>query len=103
MILEIDKRADLQQLVKVIGDDRLSFGSAERLMAQLGVTPGSVSPFGLLHDGIGERAGDRRSGSPRGRPADLSPEHQHRERDDLVADLDRFLASRANAVRWVRL
>ncbi len=53
VILPIDKEADLRQLVKVIGDDRLSFGSAERLLAQLGVTPGSVSPFGLLHEGSG--------------------------------------------------
>src|SRR5687768_4951411 len=51
VILGVDKRADLQQLVKVIGDDRFSFGSAERLMTTLGVTPGSVSPFGLLHEG----------------------------------------------------
>ena len=51
VILEIGKQADLRQLVKVIGDDRLSFGSPERLMATLGLTPGSVSPFGLLHEG----------------------------------------------------
>ena len=35
VILEIGKQADLRQLVKVIGDDRLSFGSADRLMASL--------------------------------------------------------------------
>ena len=50
VILGIEKLADLRHLVKVIGDDRLSFGSAERLMARLGLTPGSVSPFGLLND-----------------------------------------------------
>src|SRR5688572_22640386 len=42
VIVGVDKRVDLQQLVKVIGDDRLSFGSAERLMERLGLTPGSV-------------------------------------------------------------
>src|ERR671919_1673905 len=41
VIVGVDKRVDLQQLVKVIGDDRLSFGSAERLMEKLGLTPGS--------------------------------------------------------------
>src|SRR5207237_9841370 len=51
VVLDIAKEADLRQLVKVIGDDRLSFGSPERLLAQLGVTPGSVSPFGLIHEG----------------------------------------------------
>src|SRR5688500_15985222 len=51
VILGIDKRADLRQLVKIIGDDRFSFGSAERLMQTMGLTPGSVSPFGLIHPG----------------------------------------------------
>ena len=50
VILGIEKRADLKQLVKIIGDDRFSFGSPERLMQTLGLTPGSVSPFGLIND-----------------------------------------------------
>jgi len=52
-ILEISRRADLKEIVKLVGDDRLSFGSPERLMAELGLTPGSVSPFGLLNDDDG--------------------------------------------------
>src|SRR5918992_906125 len=51
VILAVDKQADLRQLVRAIGDDRLSFGSPDRLMSQLGVTPGSVSVFGLIHEG----------------------------------------------------
>lgn len=50
VILGIEKEADLRQLVKIIGDDRLSFASSERLMARMGLTPGSVSPFGLIND-----------------------------------------------------
>ena len=50
VILPIEKEADLRRLVKVIGDDRLSFGSPERLTEHLGLTPGSVSPFGLLNN-----------------------------------------------------
>lgn len=53
VVLEISKRADLKDLVRVVHDDRLSFGSPERLMAELGLTPGSVSPFGLLNDADG--------------------------------------------------
>ena len=56
VILEVAKQADLRQLVKIVGDDRLSFGSPERLMATLGLTPGSVSPFGLIHDRAHARA-----------------------------------------------
>jgi len=50
VVVEIGKRVDLKDLVRTVADDRLSFGSAERLMAELGLTPGSVSPFGLIND-----------------------------------------------------
>jgi Ala-tRNA(Pro) deacylase len=50
VILEFTKRADLRAVAAQIGDGKLSFASPERLMAHLGVTPGSVSPFGLIND-----------------------------------------------------
>src|SRR3954452_15092664 len=50
VILPHSKRADLRRVADQIGDGRLSFASPERLMAHLGLTPGSVSPFGLIHD-----------------------------------------------------
>ena len=50
VILPVTKRADLRAVADQIGDGKLSFASAERLMTYLGVTPGSVSPFGLIHD-----------------------------------------------------
>lgn len=50
VILSVAKRADLRIVAEQIGDGKLSFASAERLMKYLGVTPGSVSPFGLIHD-----------------------------------------------------
>ena len=50
VILVHTKRADLRAVADQIGDGKLSFASADRLMACLGVTPGSVSPFGLIHD-----------------------------------------------------
>jgi Ala-tRNA(Pro) deacylase len=50
VILDYRKRANLRAVSDQIGDGKLSFGSPERLMAHLGVTPGSVSPFGLIHD-----------------------------------------------------
>jgi Ala-tRNA(Pro) deacylase len=53
VVVEISKRVDLKDLVRTVADDRLSFGSAERLMAELGLTPGSVSPFGLINDADG--------------------------------------------------
>lgn len=41
---------DLKTLPPVIGSARLSFGSAERLGAALGVTPGSVTALALIND-----------------------------------------------------
>src|SRR5262245_4029155 len=50
VIIGHSKRADLRSIANQIGDGKLSFASPERLMTHLGVTPGSVSPFGLIHD-----------------------------------------------------
>ena len=45
-----DKRVDTRALAKEYGDQSFSFASPELLMELLGVTPGSVTPFGLTHD-----------------------------------------------------
>jgi Ala-tRNA(Pro) deacylase len=45
-----DTVVDLKRLHRVIGSDRLSFGSAELMERVLGVTPGSVTAFALLND-----------------------------------------------------
>jgi Ala-tRNA(Pro) deacylase len=41
---------DLKRLHTVIGAARLSFGNAALMEETLGVTPGSVTAFGLIHD-----------------------------------------------------
>lgn len=45
-----DTLIDLKRLHPVIGSARLSFGSAELMVETLGVTPGSVTAFGLVND-----------------------------------------------------
>jgi Ala-tRNA(Pro) deacylase len=45
-----DKRADLNRLEKRVGAARLSFGKPELLLEVMGLTPGSVTPFGLIND-----------------------------------------------------
>jgi Ala-tRNA(Pro) deacylase len=103
VILGIGKQADLRELVKIIGDDRFSFGSPERLMETLGVTPGSVSPFGLLHPGSKEvrviidqdlRSADKLIFHPNLNTASVTIS---------VADFERFLSTRPNVVRWLKL
>jgi Ala-tRNA(Pro) deacylase len=41
---------DIKKLPSVIGSDRLSFGSPERLWDYLGVRPGSVCPYAIIND-----------------------------------------------------
>ena len=103
VILGIEKQADLRQLVKVIGDDRLSFGSADRLMAQLGVTPGSVSPFGLIHDGSAGLQVIVDADLRRAERLIFHPNLNTASVTISVADFERFLGSRPNRVRWLKL
>ncbi len=51
VIAESHKEVDLKALRALVGESSLSFASPERLMDCLGLTPGSVSPFGLINDG----------------------------------------------------
>jgi Ala-tRNA(Pro) deacylase len=50
VILEASKVADLKSLNKILGEDRLSFASDQRLMKFLGLEAGAVSVFGLIND-----------------------------------------------------
>ena len=45
-----DLAVDLKKIGARLGGQRLSFGSAERLLKYLGVIPGAVSPFALIND-----------------------------------------------------
>jgi Ala-tRNA(Pro) deacylase len=103
VVLEISKRADLKDIVKLVGDDRLSFGSPDRLMARLGLTPGSVSPFGLMNDGDGSVRVliDRDL-----KGAERLIFHPNINTASVVVswtDLETFLATRRNSVSLVRI
>jgi Ala-tRNA(Pro) deacylase len=50
VVVEHEKRVDLKGLAAQMGDGKLSFASPERLKTHLGLSPGSVSPFGLIND-----------------------------------------------------
>ena len=50
VILEASKVADLRRLNSLLGEDRLSFASEQRLMKFLGLEAGAVSAFGLIND-----------------------------------------------------
>lgn len=100
-ILEISRRADLKEIVKLVGDDRLSFGSPERLRRALGLTPGSVSPFGLLND---EDGSVRVLIDSALKGADRLIFHPNINTASVVmswTDLERFLSTRRNRVTFI--
>ena len=103
VILEISKHADLRRIVKLVGDDRLSFGSPERLMSTLGLTPGSVAPFGLINDqdrSIRVLIDEYLRGAAR------LIFHPNINTASIViswADLEKFLQSRGNPVTFIRV
>jgi Ala-tRNA(Pro) deacylase len=45
-----DTKIDLKKLDKLVGANRFSFGSADRLWQYLGVRPGSVCPYAVIND-----------------------------------------------------
>jgi len=49
-VFQEDRQVDLKQLSDQLGINSLSFASKERLFRHLNLTPGSVSPFGLIND-----------------------------------------------------
>ncbi|MFB3854080.1 MAG: prolyl-tRNA synthetase associated domain-containing protein [Vicinamibacterales bacterium] len=103
VVLRADKRADLKAVAAAAGEDRLSFASAERLSKCLGLVAGSVSPFGLLNDASRtvQVILDQDL-----RAAASVAFHPNVNTATIVisfADFERFLASRGNLVKWVRV
>ena len=101
VIIDYRKRANLRAVADQIGDGKLSFGSPERLIKHLGVEPGSVSPFGLIHDT--ERA--VRIAIDRDlKAADKISFHPNINTATIVitfADFQRFLEACGNPVQYV--
>ena len=103
VILPIEKEADLRRLVKIIGDDRFSFASPERLAEHLGLTPGSVSPFGLLNN---PSQSVQVVVDAELRDAGLLIFHPNLNSHSVTItgpDLERFLQSTGHSVRWMNL
>jgi len=50
VLLEFYQNLDIKSLEAKLKQGKISFASDERMMKYLGLTPGSVSPFGLIND-----------------------------------------------------
>jgi len=92
---------DIAAIAARVGEGRLSFASAERLAAHLGLTPGAVSPFGLIND---RSAGVRVLIDSTLRSAARVGFHPNVNTATVVLSFDdfqRFLASRGNPVSYI--
>ena len=101
VIVMHSKRVDLRSVAGQMGDGKLSFASSERMMTHLGVTPGSVSPFGLINDRNHHVRvfvdGDLKSAAR----LSFHPNVNTVTVTISAADFERFLAARGNPVRYI--
>ncbi len=101
VVAEHSTAIDIARLGEAFGDGHLSFGSPERLLRCLGLTPGSVSPFGLINDAahevvVGVEA--RLCTVPR---VGFHPNVNTATVVISGADFARFLAASGNEVRFI--
>jgi Ala-tRNA(Pro) deacylase len=98
LIAEFLKPVDLRAVAKALRDDRLSFGSAERLSRCLGLCPGEVSPFGLLQDADKQVLVVLDADLASSPLVNFHPNVNTATLTIAYTDLEKFLASRGNRV-----
>jgi Ala-tRNA(Pro) deacylase len=103
VVAECSRRVDLRALAKLFDDDRLSFASDERMMRLLGLTPGAVSPFGLLQDEKHEVIVVLDEDLAAAEAVSFHPNVNTATLTITYADLLKFISWRGNPVRKVRL
>jgi Ala-tRNA(Pro) deacylase len=101
VIVQHRKRVDLRAMAEQIGDGKLSFASPERLMTHLGVTPGSVSPFGLINDASREVRVFLDRDLENATRISFHPNINTVTVVLAFADFERFLTARGNPVKYV--
>ena len=103
VVLSHSKKADLRALSARLGDDKLGFASADRLMRFLRLTPGAVSPFGLIHDSARDVIVVLDADLPGTERIGFHPNVNTATITLLTADFLRFLQARGNVVRRVTI
>lgn len=92
---------DIAAIAGRIGEGRLSFASAERLAAHLGLTPGAVSPFGLINDASKSVRVLLDGGLRNAARVGFHPNVNTATIVLAFGDFERFLASRGNPVTFI--
>lgn len=103
VIAPTSKAIDLRRLNSMLNEDRLSFGSPERLARCLGLEPGSVSPFGLVNDTQKEVRVVVDEDLRNSRFLGFHPNTNTATLDISFADFEKFLAWCGNGVRYLKI
>jgi len=103
VVAEHDRPVSIARVAELVDDDRLSFGSPERLMRCLGLTPGSVSPLGLINDAAHEVRVVVDAGLRARARVGFHPNVNTATVVISVADFERFLTSTGNVVMWATI
>ncbi len=101
VIAEASRRVDLKALTRTLGEDRLSFASAERLKRCLGLEAGSVSPFGLINDAGQEVRVVVDAGLKTSEKVSFHPNVNTATLEISFGDLEKFLSRRGNRLDYV--
>jgi Ala-tRNA(Pro) deacylase len=101
VVLGRAKKADLRALSARLGDDKLRFASPDRLMRFLHLTPGAVSPFGLIHDSARDVIVVLDADLPATERIGFHPNVNTATITLLTTDFLRFLEARGHVVRRV--
>ena len=96
-----DRGIDLKDLGTRLEAGRFSFGSAERLMTNLGVRPGSVTPFAVINDTAGAVTMVLDRGVMDHDLVNCHPLVNHQTTAISPADLLRFLEAEGHAPRMI--
>jgi Ala-tRNA(Pro) deacylase len=94
---------NLKALRAKLGESTLSFASPERLQQHLGLTPGSVSPFGLINDGANAVVVLLDTVLMQTDPLNFHPNINTATLTVARADFERFLSHAGNEVRLIDL
>ena len=103
VIAPTSRTIDLKRLNSLLDEDRLSFGSPERLQRCLGLEPGAVSPFGLINDREKEVRVIVDAELRDSRFLGFHPNVNTATLDIAFADFEKFLAWCGNDVRYLKI
>ena len=103
VVLDEAKSADLKAIRAQIGSTRLSFASEERLMANLGLIKGAVTPLGVLNDcasSVEVLIDEDLKGRPK---LGVHPCDNTETLWLSFADIVRVMESRGNSLRYIKI